>query len=247
MVKLLFFFLCISSFTLIAQDAKNCINVSCAKEIDVNAKFCSYCGSEQNKICSSCGSEITIIEAKFCSTCGARLNDNELMNHHNILIDERNGQEYKIINIGTQVWMAENLNYRSEKDSWCANKLVSPLESVCDSYGRLYTWEAALRICPAGWRLPSKQDFELMIGYLGLDGESIHRELLDGSIGFNYQLSGYRRNATGGFHYIDLLGPLWSSTSIRRTRAYEFSSIPRTTKMRSGLKVDGYAVRCIKD
>ena len=50
-----------------------------------------------------------------------------------ILTDARDGNEYKVIQIGNQVWMTENLRFASE-DSYCyRNK-----EENCKKYGRLY-------------------------------------------------------------------------------------------------------------
>jgi uncharacterized protein (TIGR02145 family) len=88
--------------------------------------------------------------------------------------DSRDGKAYKTVTIGTQTWMAENLNFNTNfsgningTDSWC-----NTIDDMCVTYGRLYTYEAAKKYaCPSGWHLPSDADWKTLIDFLG--GEKI--------------------------------------------------------------------------
>lgn len=84
--------------------------------------------------------------------------------HADTLEDSRDGQKYAVRKIGSQVWMAQNLNYKPSTGSWC----YQDKEENCELYGRLYTWntvmmdgkeEGANGICPDGWHVPSNDEW----------------------------------------------------------------------------------------
>ena len=61
------------------------------------------------------------------------------------MTDSRDGQKYRTREIGGVVWMAENMRFVTS-GSWCEK---------CERYGRLYTWDDAVSVCPDGWTLPT--------------------------------------------------------------------------------------------
>ncbi len=73
----------------------------------------------------------------------------------NEIKDARDKQKYRTVVIDGRKWMADNLNYKMP-GSTCYRED----EDNCMVYGRLYTWDAAQKACPAGFHLPTNEEFE---------------------------------------------------------------------------------------
>jgi uncharacterized protein (TIGR02145 family) len=167
--------------------------------------------------------------------------------------DSRDGHIYITIQIGDQVWLAQNLNYTTKEGSWTIKG-----DSTGTKYGRFYTWEAAKEAVPPGWHLPSKEEFEKLAGTLGINdlpnwGDLYPLIIEGGKSGFNVQLTGShndeygKRSQTASF---------WSSEEGWFNRLIPFADSPWRLSVRAPDYVNighgadskfGFNVRCIKD
>lgn len=163
----------------------------------------------------------------------------------NRFTDTRDGIAYKTIKIGSQIWMAENMNYNINSGSWC----YEDKNANCQLYGRLYTWEAAQDVCPLGWRLPTKEDFENLYSFLGKDEKNAYKQLkADGESGFSAQMGGYRTEKKY-FNSIEVNTYYWSSSPSGEKNAWSFLIHNRYKKVsvEENNKELGFSVRCIKN
>ena len=74
------------------------------------------------------------------------------------MTDTRDNKTYKLVQVGSKLWMAQDLNYAGVT-SECYNEQ----ESNCTSNGRLYTYNSAQKACPTGWSLPTREEAQAAI------------------------------------------------------------------------------------
>ncbi len=184
--------------------------------------------------------------------------------------DKRDSTTYKTVEIGQQIWLAENLNYNADKiysgESWCFNFD----DKNCSIYGRLYSYNAAQKSCPVGWHLPSDKEWkelELQLGmskneaeknnWRGKDEASEIKTATDwldtnnkknNRSGFSSLPGGFYFQG-GGFEDINKCAYWWTST-IDNSGAplihfinYKLSKIGRG----QGDTTMGLSVRCVKN
>ena len=178
------------------------------------------------------------------------------------MTDERDGKVYRTVKIGNQVWMAENLNYYDstnlniKETSWCYGKSDNKDSSTCDVTGRLYTWAAAITVCPSDWRLPSDADWDSLFSVVG--GRSGGRNLKsltgwygDGggtdSFGFSAIPGGHKSDG-GAFFSVGIYAYFWSSTEREDGKVRGMSLYYSYDDMTPYIidKYIAYSVRCVK-
>ena len=144
------------------------------------------------------------------------------------MTDERDGKPYQTVTLGDQTWFAEDLNYETE-NSWCYNDDAAN----CETYGRLYEWEAALAACPSGWHLGSDEEWATLVKYLDPRSEP--------NDGFEIsKIAGGMMKATGTIE--DGTG-LWSSPNTGATNSSKFSALPGGNRNHAGtFKMLGYHI-----
>jgi len=173
--------------------------------------------------------------------------------------DARDSKIYKIVTIGTQTWMAENLAFKADSGCWAYNDSISYVAQ----FGYLYNWKTAKTVCPSGWHLPTEAEWTILISYLG-GNDTAGGKLKStsnwygpntgatNSSGFSALPGGYR-DSYGRFDPSTPVGRSegnwWSSSEDDKSYAwgralsYSYSNVLRINSS----KIHGYSVRCLKD
>ena len=174
----------------------------------------------------------------------------------NTLTDTRDGQVYRTVTIGNQIWMAENLNYKTDS-SFCYNDSAE----YCAKYGRLYIWDAAMDACPDGWHLPDSTEWNTLFSAVG--GKSTAEEVLKSTSGWvgekgearngtdNYGFAalpaGFRDERGGLFSREGGTAKFWSSTERSSDMATNIILYYYFDVFQASGRHDAMSVRCLKD
>ena len=170
--------------------------------------------------------------------------------------DARDEQTYKTVKIGDQWWMAENFSYEPEEGSFCYD---GDLE-ICEEYGKLYTFDAALKHYPSGWHLPSDEEWKELESYLGIPPDELELyssrgqfagSLLkaEGDADFDALFGGYYNSYHNGFGHQGWEAHFWTSSKtgegnpIIRVIDNNSDGVSRVETTRHG----GSSVRYVKD
>lgn len=214
------------------------------------------------------------------------------------MTDTRDGKTYRTVEIGDQVWMAENLNYADsvktislKGKSWCFDNK----DANCDVTGRFYTWAAAIDsaalandtenpqtcgygqscdrltstalaeapiqgICPSGWHLPSKTEWQVLFTAVGGSGNA-GKALKSGSgwysngngtdaYGFSALPAG-SGDYDGDFYGAGRNAYFWSATRYEYSCYYAFymdlDYNYEYAYLGYGRKFNALSIRCLKD
>lgn len=149
------------------------------------------------------------------------------------VVKDVEGNSYKILKIGNQFWLAENLKTFKYNDGTLINLIVSDslwitdtLGAVCHYnnvsenskiYGAMYNWYAVKtnKLCPSGWKVPSSSDWDTLSTFLGGD-----------------EIAGDKLKEQGNIH--------WVAPNDNATDVFGFSALPTGTRNVDGSFSQGY-------
>jgi len=209
------------------QVSDNCelkINKKEFKDIKANSSEVLMQYSPGDKI------KLTGVSGMYSTVVVDSPTENKNLNFNFIQCTDGDGNNYPIVKIGNQIWMAEDLNTKkylngdpinttepvnlgiptdpNSKYQWAYNGN----ESYASIYGRLYTWYAAVdnrKICPINWHLPSGAEWNILKSFLG-----------------NPELDGGMLKEQGTSH--------WYSPNTGATNEFGFTALPGGWRYESG-------------
>ena len=234
---------------------------------------------------SLCGGKVYDLSENFCfkdsvydyALCnGSKFNPTEKVCHNERLYgffkDLRDDQIYRMVQIGEQTWMAQNLNYAYMPDT------VKDLEEYYETrYGRLYHWSAAMDsaaifsengkgcgnvescsptypirgICPDGWHLPDTTEwntlFDFVRGQIGNRDSTLLAAALKSTTGWRISngsdIFGFESLPTEDAVYTGY----WIPRMTSNNKYIRIAKVSQAAGLDSGFKHHLSPIRCIKD
>jgi uncharacterized protein (TIGR02145 family) len=183
----------------------------------------------------------------------------------NLLTDPRDSQSYPTVQIGTQCWMAANLNYgntvpsgQMQRDNCIPEKYCfGDNAGSCASIGGMYQWDELMvfgnvtgtqGMCPPEWHLPSEPEWNTLFNVYISSGFAGSPLKYSGFSGFNALLSGTRFNNVQ-WDFSNFAVMFWSSSSHgqRKAWAHGMNSFDPSVSYYPSHRNNAFFVRCLKD
>jgi uncharacterized protein (TIGR02145 family) len=183
----------------------------------------------------------------------------------NSMTDPRDNKQYPTVQIGTQCWIAANLDYGQQLISSSTQRDNCTVEKYCfndnpgncAAYGGLYQWDelmnydnspASQGLCPPEWHVPAETEwntlFNNFLGY-GFAGNPLKST---GYSGFNALLNGVKfRNIN--WNFMNFATFFWSSSShgVNKAWSHGMNEYNASVSFYPSNRSNAFPVRCIKD
>ncbi len=203
--------------------------------------------------CSSFVNKTFIVVNPALFACGGNLRD------------VRDNKIYKTVSIGTQCWMAENLNYGTsiltsltQRDNCVPEKYCyGDTPANCIASGGLYQWDEIMDyyvmpekqgLCPPGWHLPSENEWTILFNNYINNGFAASALKATGFSGFNALVPGVE-HSNNIFSYSNFASLLWSSDlhGPYKAWAHGMNTFDPSVSRYPSNRNHSFSVRCIKN
>jgi uncharacterized protein (TIGR02145 family) len=200
-------------------------------------------------LCSANKTTTITVQANPSFTCG------------NNFTDIRDGKTYPTLQIGSQCWMALNLDYglqipetSHQRDNCVPEKYKSAVGSSQSSF---YQWDEVMQyqetpglqgLCPPAWHIPTEAEWNTLFSNWWNNAFAGAPLKYSGYSGFDALLSGVRHQNVQ-WDYRDFATFFWSSTPYNAYKAWShgMNDYDPSVALYPALRSNAFSVRCLKD
>jgi len=210
----------------------------------------------------------TYTNAALCSTLAHANIINypfSIVNCGSPITDIRDNKVYPTVQIGTQCWMAANLNYGSQiagsstqRDNCIVEKYCyNDIPVRCTTGSVFYQWDELMQydfsvsnqgLCPPGWHVPTENDWNILFVNWTNNGFAGSPLKYSGYSGYNALLAGTRLFNIS-WSYDGFATFFWSSTAYTSTKAWAhvMNDYDPSVALYPASRANAFSVRCLKD